>query len=126
MTYKHSNNLKYYRLKRKLTQQAVAEHIGHSSANRLSTWEGGTASPSVQNLMKLAELYGVSIDKLVTPRTRAKRVKKHTVKNPGLIGKYAKETMLQQKFILMSEDEKIAYLADMIVEAYFDSKKQKN
>jgi hypothetical protein len=39
---KWPNNLRYYRLKRKYTQHAAAEQIGHKCANRLSTWETGT------------------------------------------------------------------------------------
>ena len=104
MSPNHPSNLKHYRLKRKLTQQAVAEHIGHSSANRLSTWESGIASPSIQNLMKLAELYGVSIDKLVTPRTRAKRVKTPAEKEDSFI---ERDRALGEKFLAMSEDELI-------------------
>ncbi len=58
------NKLKEFRLKSNLTQQAVAEKLGHSSHNRICRWEKGVAFPSVENLFKLSSVYEVRPDEL--------------------------------------------------------------
>jgi putative transcriptional regulator len=59
-----NNNLKHYRLLSNLTQEQVVEQLGLKSSNRLSRWEAGKAHPSVINAIKLAKLYGVTVEEL--------------------------------------------------------------
>ena len=48
----------------KLTQQQVAQHLGISQPSYIR-YEQGTAEPSYDNLVKLANLFDVSIDYLL-------------------------------------------------------------
>jgi len=62
ITYK--NNLKKLRLERNLTQQDVAQLLGHKYQDRISRWEQGQSVPHIKNLMKLSEVFEVPIDHL--------------------------------------------------------------
>jgi transcriptional regulator with XRE-family HTH domain len=61
---KLDENLKILRLKNKLTQQIVAQHLKITKAV-YSKFETGAAEPSLKLLMKMADLYNVSLDELV-------------------------------------------------------------
>ena len=56
--------LKELRTKRNLTQQQVADHIG-CSAVVYSRYENGVRQPSIEVLLRLADLFGVSVDALL-------------------------------------------------------------
>ncbi|WP_414655138.1 helix-turn-helix transcriptional regulator [Flavobacterium sp. UBA6046] len=58
------NNLKLLRIQHNLTQQQVAELIGHKSNDRISHWEKGQKIPSLKNLMKLSEVFRVRMEEL--------------------------------------------------------------
>lgn len=62
ITYK--NNLKKLRLERNLTQQDVAQLLGHKYQDRISRWEQGQSVPHIKNLMKLSEVFEVPMDQL--------------------------------------------------------------
>ena len=49
-------SLKYYRLKRELTQEQLATQIGVST-NTVGRWESGERSPSLKMLHKLAGFF---------------------------------------------------------------------
>lgn len=51
------------RKERGLSQFDVCKHI-NVSRNSLAGWEAGVVSPSFSNIVKLADLYGCSIDEL--------------------------------------------------------------
>lgn len=55
--------LKELRIARKMTQEAVAEHLGISSQT-VSKWERGLLSPDINLLPQIAVLYRCSIDSL--------------------------------------------------------------
>lgn len=55
--------LKINRMDKKLSQEKVAELIG-VSRQAVTKWESNQTSPSSDNLMALASIYGVSIDEL--------------------------------------------------------------
>ncbi len=57
------NKIKYYRLKKEMTQERLAEKLG-LSAQAVSKWELGAAMPDITLLPQLAEEFGVSIDEL--------------------------------------------------------------
>lgn len=60
-------NLKDIRTKRNLTQQQVADHIG-CSAVVYSRYENGIRQPSIETLIHLSDLFGVTIDYLLGRR----------------------------------------------------------
>lgn len=51
---------KYY----KITPEALAKHLAVSEQD-ISLWEAGEATPDIQQLLKLSELYGVTINDIV-------------------------------------------------------------
>lgn len=56
--------IKELREELQLTQKEVAEKIDNVQRN-VSNWENGTSEPDCENLIKLAELFGVSVDELL-------------------------------------------------------------
>ncbi|MBX0315224.1 helix-turn-helix domain-containing protein [Planococcus glaciei] len=60
---KLSENLKLLREKNKLTQQIVAQHLKITKAI-YSKFETGGAEPNLKLLVKMADLYNVSLDEL--------------------------------------------------------------
>lgn len=63
--YKFPKVLKSLLKKNKMTQPELAKKIG-GSTNAISYWCRGEFTPSVYSLMAISELFGVSIDYLVT------------------------------------------------------------
>ncbi len=51
-----------------LTQKDLAETL-HVSRQAISRWEVGTAAPSLDNLVRLSEIYGISLDELAHGET---------------------------------------------------------
>lgn len=60
------NNLKQLRIQHGYTQRQATELLGLKSHNRLSRWEKGIATPSIFNLIKLAEIYRTDLKDLIT------------------------------------------------------------
>lgn len=58
------NNLKVYRKQYGFTQEQVAEALG-VSRQAVAKWERGETLPDIDNVIKLADMYGVSVDFLV-------------------------------------------------------------
>lgn len=56
--------LKALRQKNKLSQNEVADYL-QISRQSISQWETGKAYPDIDNLIRLSDLYGISIDELV-------------------------------------------------------------
>ena len=54
------NKLKTLRTQKKLTQKQVAEKLGIHQSN-VSDWENNVSRPEYENLIKLAEIYEVSV-----------------------------------------------------------------
>ena len=52
-----------FREKRGLTQEQLAEKL-NASRPAVSKWECGDATPDLDNLVALAELYGITLDEL--------------------------------------------------------------
>lgn len=64
MNIETANRLLEYRKKAGLSQEELAEKIG-VSRQAVSKWERSEASPDTDNLVMLAELYGVSLDEML-------------------------------------------------------------
>ena len=56
--------LKENRIRCKMTQEFVAEHLG-VSRQAVSKWENGTSDPSTSNLLALAKLFGITAEELL-------------------------------------------------------------
>ena len=58
------NRLKLMRSRMGLTQEDVAEKVG-VSRQAVAKWEKGETLPDIESCIKLADLFGVSLDYLV-------------------------------------------------------------
>lgn len=69
------NQIKALRTQRNLTQEALAEQLG-VSAQAVSKWERGAATPDIQLLPALSAYFGVTIDELfaLSDETRMSRI----------------------------------------------------
>ena len=61
--------LKDHRVRCRMTQEFVAEHLG-VSRQAVSKWENGASDPSTANLLALAKLYGISPEELLKEATQ--------------------------------------------------------
>ncbi len=64
MSIKQGEYLKNLRNGKGISQDALGEALGISRQS-VSKWEQGNSTPDIDNIGKLAEFYGVSIDSLV-------------------------------------------------------------
>lgn len=69
------NQIKVLRLRRGLTQEAVAEHLG-VTPQAVSKWERGVATPDIAMLPDISAYFGVTIDELfaLSDDTRMERI----------------------------------------------------
>lgn len=58
------SNLKLYRTQAGYTQEEIAEKLG-VSRQAVAKWEKGESMPDVECCVKLAELYGITVDMLI-------------------------------------------------------------
>lgn len=65
MNIETANRLLKYRKKHQLSQEELAAKIG-VSRQAVSKWERAEASPDTDNLILLAQIYGVTLDELLT------------------------------------------------------------
>ena len=65
-----AKNLAYYRKAAGMTQAELAEKINYSDKS-VSKWESGNGVPDIYILMKLANLFGVTLNDLVGEEQRA-------------------------------------------------------
>lgn len=57
--FKYPNKLKELRKAHHLKQTDVSAHMGFTGEERISRWERGQALPSLQNIIKLTQLFKV-------------------------------------------------------------------
>ena len=57
--------IKHYRKQAGLSQEKMAEKIG-VSRQAITKWENGTGTPDITNLMAIADLFQISVDKLLS------------------------------------------------------------
>ena len=70
MTIETANRLVELRKKNNLSQEELAEKLG-VSRQAISKWERSEASPDTDNLIALAEIYGMSLDELIFGEKRS-------------------------------------------------------
>lgn len=59
------NNLTYYRKRAGYSQDQFAEILGYNSRT-VQYWESGKSVPDVETLLKMTEIFCVTLDELVT------------------------------------------------------------
>lgn len=64
MSIKQGEYLKKLRTENNLSQEKLGEKLGLSRQS-ISKWEQGNAVPDIENIMKLAKLYNVSVDSIL-------------------------------------------------------------
>ena len=62
---KYVGNIRYLRLRHGITQEQIGELLGLKNKNSLSLIEAGKSGISVENLEKLADFFGVTLEQLV-------------------------------------------------------------
>lgn len=80
MNIETANRLLQYRKKFNLSQEELAAKIG-VSRQAISKWERAEASPDTDNLILLADIYGVSLDELLKGETAKENVSKDNTDN---------------------------------------------
>ena len=83
MNIKLADRLVELRKEHKLSQEALAEKLGLSRQS-ISKWERAEASPDTDNLIALAEIYGITLDQLLgndEPKTESQPKPEQTKKN---------------------------------------------
>ncbi len=70
-----AKNLVHYRKEAGLTQAELAEKINYSDKS-VSKWESANGAPDVYTLMQLAQLYGVTLNDLVSAEEPVKKEKR--------------------------------------------------
>lgn len=60
-----AKNIRYYRKEEGFTQMELADCFGFTTNQMVWRWENGKALPSVDNLVILSFVLGVSIDDLI-------------------------------------------------------------
>lgn len=111
-----AKNLVELRTKAHFTQLELAEKINYTD-KAVSKWERGEAIPDLRVLVKLAEIYNITVDDIVTPHTERKiRPKMNTVTKRVLIALLSVglvwfiATVLFMIFFFIPVTEKYAYL----------------
>ena len=62
---RYSENLRYLRKKHDMTQQVIADLLGYKGKQGYNAIETGKAKPAVNDLEKLADFFGVTLDQMV-------------------------------------------------------------
>lgn len=80
MDIKTADKMQELRKSKGWSQDFLAEKLG-LSRQAISKWERGESSPDTDNLIALANLYGVTLDDLLDTKKDAKEIKKTVDKN---------------------------------------------
>ena len=65
--------IKQARLRAHLSQEKVAELIG-VSRQAVTKWESGQSAPNTENLFRLAEILGTTVDQLIAPEDNSRSI----------------------------------------------------
>ncbi len=61
-------NIRYLRIQKGLSQDALAEKLGYKSFTTIQKWESGVSEPPVKKLKELSEFLGVDMDDMNNKR----------------------------------------------------------
>lgn len=59
-------NIRYLRKQKNMSQDKLAELLGYKSFTTIQKWESGVAEPPFKTLVKIADLFRVDVDTLVS------------------------------------------------------------
>ena len=59
-------NIRYLRKQKDMSQNKLAELLGYKSFTTIQKWESGVAEPPFKTLVKIADLFRVDVDTLVS------------------------------------------------------------
>jgi len=99
--------IKEFREELQLTQKELAEKIGNTQRN-LSNWENDIAEPDCATILKLSEVFEISIDELFGKETAA-LLHQQSNKIEYTILKYIRLLSDTQKFALMQFLKELNY-----------------
>lgn len=112
-----AKNLVALRAKAKLTQLQIADMLNYSD-KAVSKWERGEAVPDLRVLIKLSELYNITVDDIVHPATAEKIKPKMNIGKKRLLIVLLSEglvwfvaTLLFMIFFFIPKTDDYAYLA---------------
>ena len=60
-----SDNIRYYRKRKEMSQDELAEQLGVSRQS-ISLWETGQTQPTIDNIIALTRLFGITSDELLS------------------------------------------------------------
>lgn len=86
---KVAEQLKQLRVKHQLSQDALAEQL-FISRQAISKWENGDTIPDLDNLVRLTEIFDVSLDELVLVKPHEVKVERIYENKPLDLQKYNK------------------------------------
>ena len=86
---KVAEQLKQLRVEHQLSQDALAEQL-FISRQAISKWENGDTTPDLDNLVRLTEIFGVSLDELVLAKPNEVKVERIYENKPLDFQKYNK------------------------------------
>lgn len=100
-----------------MTQEQLAERLGYTNSQTISTWELGTRQPKTETLERLADMYETSVDYLLGrtsirepyPKTSEETEKPETSGDHDKIMAVLKETGLLD---LLAAARKIGFTPD--------------
>ena len=61
---KISDNIRFFRKANNLTQEELSKQLG-GSKNLVSNYENGISTPDIYTLVKLADIFDITLDELV-------------------------------------------------------------
>lgn len=61
---KIANNIRFFRKANILTQEELSKQLG-GSKNLVSNYENGVSTPDIYTLVKLADIFDITLDELV-------------------------------------------------------------
>lgn len=61
---KIADNIRFFRKANNLTQEELSKQLG-GSKNLVSNYENGISTPDIFTLVKLADIFGITLDELV-------------------------------------------------------------
>lgn len=98
-----NNNLKYLRKMNNMKQEDVAEALGYKSYTTISKWEDGVSTPNIESLVKLSDMYDVSIDSMINTNLS---------ENPDILNKWKKFLNNEDMFAMLVKLHDIARTMD--------------
>ena len=63
---KLATNIRFLRKSHRMNQAELAKELGYRSFTTIQKWETGSSEPPVSTLLKLCELFDVSIDEIIS------------------------------------------------------------